>query len=200
MKYKVKNVGSKILINLDTEQKEIVGLIEKLSKTSKITRKGKRFSWNKFNGNMVSNVVKEYIRRHLKENLMVVGPAFIKGHPNEFDLLIVDKSSQPGRYTDAYDTKFVHKVIELKSHGTYSEKALKRIKDTFDELTKRYPMKCVYLAIRESGMPKRKGSKNWVKITKKLLNPYKVFVLCDSRTKEYYPNQWGKFIEFINST
>ena len=184
---------------MNAEQREIVDLIEKLSITSKIAKKGRRFSWNRYNGNVASNVVKEYISKHLREGLKVVGPAFIKGYPNEFDLLVVDAQSKPEKYTDAYNIKSVHVVVELKSHGTYTEKALERIKETFDELV-RNSVKCVYLAIRESGKPKRKGSKNWMEITRNKLAPHNAFVLCDSRTKELYYGQWRKFLEFINSS
>jgi len=57
----------------------------------------------------------------------------------------------------------------------------------------------VYLAVRESGRPKRKKTKNWIETTRKTLDPYKVFVLCDSRTKELYPNQWREFVNVVNS-
>jgi len=182
------------LVNFNVEQKEIVCTIEQLSKTEK----GKRFIWNKFNGNMACNVVKYYLKKHLKSDLKVVGPAFIEGSPLEFDLLIVDKKSKPKEFTDSYSGDSVHILIEVKSHGVFSEKALKKIKETFDDLTKHYSKKCLYLALRESGKPKRKGSKNFIQITKNALAPYDVFILCDSRTKELYVNQWEEFIRTIN--
>ncbi|MEM3566122.1 MAG: hypothetical protein QXK18_04540 [Candidatus Bathyarchaeia archaeon] len=188
------------MIDLNFEQKEIVDLIEKLSITSKVAQKGRRFSWNRYNGNMTCNVVKDYLNRHLKGNGMeAVGPAFICGYPNEFDLLVVDASAQPGKYTDAYHYESVYAVVELKSHGTYSEDALRKIKEVFDDLVKQYSLKCAYIAVRESGKPKRKGTKNWVEITRNTLAPHKVFVLSDSRTKELYSNQWREFLEFIIS-
>lgn len=186
-------------VKLNNEQKEIVELIEILSKTSSTAKKGKRFSWNKFNGNVACNVIKEYLNKRLKKGLKAVGPAFITGHPNEFDILVVDEFAQPEKYTDAYEHKHVHAVIELKSHGTMSEKALIKIKETFDDLMKQYPIKCLYIAIRESGHPKEKGSKNWVAITKNILTPHEVYVLCDSRTKELYYGEWEKILELINS-
>jgi len=112
--------------------------------------------------------------------------------------MVVDAGSKPEEFTNAYNSESVHLVIEVKSHGTYSEKALKRIKDIFEDLTKECSMESVYLAVRESGRPKRKKTKNWIQITRKMLDPYKVFVLCDSRTKEFYPNQWKEFVNAVN--
>jgi len=117
---------------LDCEQKEIVCLIERPSKTEK----GRRFVWNKFNGNLTCNVMKKYSRRRLKTDLEVVGPAFINGYLTEFDLMVVDAGSKPEEFTNAYKSESIHLVMEVKSHGTHSEKALKRIKDIFEDLTR----------------------------------------------------------------
>lgn len=180
------------------EQEEIVLKIERLSKTSENTGVGGRFSWNKYNGNVTCNVVKHYLSKRLRWGLKAVGPTFIKGLPMEFDVLIVDKKAVREKFTGAYDAKSVHLIVEVKSHGTYSEEALKRVKKTFEMLNKEYGLSCVYLAIRESGKPKR-GGKNWINITKEILNPYNVYVLSDSRTKDLYPNEWRNFIEHVNS-
>lgn len=187
-------------VNLNIEQRKIVGLVERFSRTSKSTGKGKRFSWNTFNGRLTCNVVKTHLKKNLRTNLKVVGPpAFIKGSPTEFDLLVVDGKSRSQAFIEAYEGEPVRVVIEVKSHGTYSQDALRRIKAIFDNIVEEYSAKCVYLAIRDSGKPKRKGSKNWIKITKEILSHHDVFVLCDSRTKEYYPNQWSNFIKAVNS-
>ena len=186
-------------MNLNGEQEEIVEIIERLSRTSDSAKKDKRFSWNRFNGNVACNVIKDYLNRHLKvKGLKAVGPAYIKGHPNEFDILVVDDSANPEKYTDAYDHKAVHVIIELKSHGAFSENALTRIKETFDYFVRQYPVRCIYIAIRESGKPKRAKSKNFVKLTRNMLAPHEVFVLCDSRTKELYHGQWEKILESIS--
>ncbi|MEM3703529.1 MAG: hypothetical protein QXX79_03800 [Candidatus Bathyarchaeia archaeon] len=143
-------------------------------------------------------MIQDYLNKHLiTKGLKAVGPAFICGYPNEFDLLIVDLFTTPEKYIDAYDYKSVYAVVELKSHGTYSEDALRKIKEVFEDLDKQYSLKCAYVAVRESGKPKRKGSKNWIEITRTVLAPHKVFVLCDSRTKELYPNQWREFLELL---
>lgn len=186
-------------VDLNIEQRKIVNLIECLSETSKTTGKGRRFSWNTFNGSMTCNVVKTYLKKYLRADLKVVGPAFIKGSPTEFDLLVVDRKSRSANFIEAYDDESVRLVIEVKSHGTYNQDALRRIRAIFDNIVEDYSAKCVYLAIRESGKPKRRGSKNWIKITKDILSPHHVFVLRDSRTKEYYLNQWSKFIKIANS-
>lgn len=183
---------------LSTEQKEIVSKIKSLSKTSKETGVGIRFSWNNYNGKVTCNIVKHYLGRRLRKGLKVVGPAFIKGLPKEFDILIVDEKAEPEEFTDAYDPKSVHLIVEVKSHGTYSEDALKRIKQTFERLEREYGLKCAYLAIRESGRPKR-GGRNWVKVTQELLKPYSSYFLSDSRTGDLYPNQWRQFVEYVNS-
>ena len=58
--------------------------------------------------------------------MKIVGPAFIKGLPMEFDLLVVNEESKLEAFTDAYDPESISLVIEVKSHGTYSQDALKR--------------------------------------------------------------------------
>jgi hypothetical protein len=180
------------------EQREIVKRIGELSRSSEKAGVGVRFSWNKYNGNVACNVVKYYLNRHLQVcGLKAVGPAFIKGLPTEFDILIVDKTAKAEEFTEAYDRESVRLIVEVKSHGTYSEGALERMKKTFETLDQNYGLRCVYLAIRESGKPKRGESKNWINITRELLKPYEVNVLSDSRTKELYPGQWQQFIENI---
>lgn len=183
------------MINWNDEQKEIVRLIANFPKPEK----GRRFSWNKFNGNMACNVIKKYLGKHLEANLKVVGPAFIRGYPTEFDLLVVDAESRPEEFTDAYNSESVHRVIEVKSHGTYTKDALKRIREIFEDLTKEYSKESLYLAIRESGMPKR-AKTNWLDITREMLKPYKAFVLCDSRTKQLYQDQWKEFVNWCSSS
>ncbi len=44
----------------------------------------------------------------------------------EFDLLVVNEESKLEAFTDAYDPESISLVIEVKSHGTYSQDALKR--------------------------------------------------------------------------
>jgi hypothetical protein len=181
------------------EQQEIVSKIEALSKTSRETGVGGRFSWNRYNGRVACNVVKHYLEKRLRKGLKAVVSGFIRGLSIEFDILMVDEWAKPEEFTDAFDPKSVHSIIEVKSHGTFSEKALKQIKQIFEKLDREYGIKPIYLAIREAGKPKRVGAKNWIEITREMLSPYKVYVLSDSRTKEPYLNQWRQFIEYINS-
>ncbi|MCC6019112.1 MAG: hypothetical protein LM601_08775 [Candidatus Verstraetearchaeota archaeon] len=181
------------------EQEEIVRKVLALSKTSRETGIGGKFSWNRYNGRVACNVVKYYLEKHLRSGLKAATSVFIKGLPIEFDILIIDKDAVPEEFTDAFDPESVHSVIEVKSHGTIGEERLEQIKRIFEKLDKEYGIKPIYLTIREAGKPQRKGSKNWIEITTKILSPYKVYVLSDSRKGELYPDQWKNFIEYINS-
>jgi hypothetical protein len=47
-------------------------------------------------------------------------------------MLIVDRCTKLEEFTDAFDPKSAHSIIEVKSHGTFSERALEQIKRIFE--------------------------------------------------------------------
>ena len=105
--------------------------------------KGQEQDWRKFNGYVSCMVLQEYLRKHLRDNLSVVGPpAFVRGQHRELDMLIVDKSDRSPKF-GIHDVSNVHCVLEVKRRGVYR-------KDDLDEIFKKaeiFKEKFVYVSI-----------------------------------------------------
>lgn len=129
--------------------------------------------------------------------------AYIFGFPTEFDLLILEKGSQPEKFTNAYKPEKVICGIEVKANGIYGGKSnLKRvinsIKQIFLSVNKEYEkIKFIYFTFQEVTSPKKQNSINYLNETKKYLEPYKVICLKDSRNGTVFVDQWQKFINYI---
>jgi hypothetical protein len=93
-------------------------------------------------------------------------------------------------------------IFEVKARGYFSQKDPGKIKEKFDNLTKKFPyIKCVYLSVSEVCNPKREGSINYGKQIKKVFKrKYPVFILQDSRTKEIYYGEWERLVDYLERT
>lgn len=184
-------------MSLDDEQCEILQIIDAYCKEL-----GK--GWNKFKGDVVCRIVKEYIRRHISPDLKVVGPSvYLEGVPNEFDLLIVDALAKPKKLTASFEPASVHYALEVKKGGVYGPDQPKRISSIFDLVTSKHPhIKCAYLTAEEVHTIKKPLAKNFFQISKDELNSHGhgFFALRDLRgNKQPIPRQWKKFLDFIDA-
>ena len=158
----------------------------------------------KFNGDVCCRILKHYIEREIGRAFKIVSPnAYIKGHPVEFDLLIVRSKAQPGKYTNAYEPDDVRCVIEVKSKGLVGKKQelgdqIKRIKTAFRAAQKICPKGTfVYFTFREA-VPKRRGSIQYWKKTVKGLDPFRAFCMSNSRYKNPpLEGQWEAFVKHL---
>ncbi len=74
--------------DFDIEQAEIVKIMKSKERATE-TYGGKKFGWNKFNGDLVCRVVKEFLRKRLPKQVRIVGPnAYVDGYPVNSILLV----------------------------------------------------------------------------------------------------------------
>ncbi|MGA2625653.1 MAG: hypothetical protein ABSF63_01145 [Candidatus Bathyarchaeia archaeon] len=187
--------------DFDVEQAEIIKIIEGKERRTPESSAGK-FVWNKFNGDLVCRVVKEFLRKHLSKQVRVVGPnAYIDGYPAEFDLLLVTGSAIPAAFTNAYRDGDVRFVIEVKRHSYMAPEFPERLLSQFNTLRKQYPnVDCTYLTIRETWNPKKTDPISYVGNLRRVLEPqYRVFCLAESRTQEIVSGQWREFVNHLVS-
>ena len=205
-------------MDLQREQSEILDLVDSMK------RQGRTKGWSKYYGDAVCRIVARYLSKHLSPSLKVVGPdAYIVGFPIEFDLLVCDAKAIPIKFTNAYLSSQLYCVIEVKMTGIIEKKErfsakVSRIRDNFQSLVKENPnLKCTYIAISEgSPTPKKMAiydpetmrfhqetapqtAFDFVKETRKALEPFPFFTLRNSRNKKAYEGQWESFVKFISS-
>jgi hypothetical protein len=188
--------------NFDDEQADIVKIVKGNERKSENSGE-KRFSWNKFNGDLACRVVKEFLRRHMQTGLKITGPnAFIDGYPTEFDLLMVTENAIPRAFTNAYRAQEVRFVIEVKSHGYMKREFPTLLLLRFEDVRKRYPnVNCTYLTIRETWNPRKQTSISFVRELKKVLEPrYRIFCLSESRTHDLIAGQWEEFVNHLTGS
>ena len=188
--------------DFDTEQEDIVKIIKAKERVTETFGK-KKFSWNKFNGDLVCRVVKQFLKRHLPTKMKVVGPnVYIDGYPAEFDLMLVTESAIPAAFTNAYRDSEVQFVIEVKSHGNVAPDYPEELLSRFRNLREQYPnVNCTYLIIREAWNPEKDNSPSYVKQLKRALEPqFRVFSLAESRTHGIIPGQWREFVSYLATT
>jgi len=127
--------------------KEILNKIKKLTSLVKS---------NKFLGAMTIEVVRKFLK---KEGFKVSERnSFIKGVPNEIDLLILKKDSKP-LFNSHYEPKDVLFVFEIKFRGSYGESDKRHVREMFDNVKKvNSEIRCIYLAISENRKYKHRAT------------------------------------------
>lgn len=185
----------------DFEQSEILRITDGMIRTVQSRqRMGKRFSWNKFNGDVVCRVVIEFLEKHLRPNKKPVGPGvFIHDYPVEFDLMITQSQAEPIRFTNSYGRESVSFVVEIKSHGYVDIEYPHKLRSAYEKIGGTFPhIHCAYLSLSETWKPKRSDYISYVELLKKILEPkYPVFCLRDSSTGEVFKGQWEGFVRTL---
>jgi len=78
--------------------------------------------------------------------------------------------------------------------------SINRLRKNFNALVKENPrIKCVYLTVQEVSRVKKKGSINYLEVTKKGLHPFGVFALRESRSNTTSKGQWKRFVEYLTN-
>ena len=177
------------------KEKEIFEKIELLKKQQGFKKT------KKFTGAMTSEVIREYLKQegfNISER-----DVFVKGVPNEIDLLILKKETK-SIFNNYYDPKDILVAFELKSIGIYGKEELPRIKNMFDSMKKENPsIICIYLTIYEN-------QKHSYRATKDNLN-VEVFELFSPTTNiesaikkgifyESITGDWGRLIKYLRSS
>ena len=175
-------------------------------------------SYNRLLGDISCRIVMEFLNRHLPRGFKAVGPAYIWCLPIEYDILIVTENSKPRIYTNAYDPRYTHFIIEVKSRGIFpskggGEKGLRRaIKKVTDNLLAPRRIgfnhiKPMCLLIGE-GKPKRPyATIDFVEECKKLMQKkgIPIFILSNTRVEDVweaikdFKGEWEKFVKHIVS-
>ena len=188
-------------------QKKISELIEKFKKEIERKEKGEFKHWRKYYGDVCVRIFREFLLEELPPEYTVSPPyAYIEDIPVEFDLLIVDKDAKPKRYTNTYSPEKVRIGIEVKAHGVFGsrenlERVIQKIKENFDKVRNRYPtINFIYLTYEEVATTKRKNSILYLEETARLLKPYKVFCLRDSRTGKLISGEWERLVQYIDNS
>lgn len=186
-------------------QEEIIRQIQKVKE--EVERKDDSRKWKKYYGDVCVRIFREFMLKEIPHSYIVSSPnAYIEGFPTEFDLLIIEKNVNPIKHTNKYPQEKVKVGIEVKAHGIFGgredlEKNIKNIKDNFDAVKTSYPhINFIYLTYEEVAFPKRKTSIRYLDETVKILEPYKVFCLKDSRTEKLIDGEWEKFANSLNNS
>ncbi len=154
----------------------------------------------KFVGSLTTELIrKELLRQGLNVSNRDV---FIEGISNEFDLLILKPDSKP-KENLLYNPNDVLYCLEIKFRGTYAEKGINTIKNTFDKVKNiNDKVKCIYLTISENKKYKYRITKE------KLGNKYECFELFtrDTSLEKALKNKilkvtrdWDKFLESLKT-
>ena len=183
----------------DTQGK-IIDIVEGMNKN--FQEKGRE--WNKFHGDIVCRIFIDFISREVSPDLKVMGPnIYIRGFPTEFDILIVDRDAKNDRYINAFEPQKVRCGIESKARGTFGgrdalRKSLEQIKRNFIRVDREYPrIMFFYLTYQEATNPKRGSSIDYLKKTREILAPYRVFCLKESRSGNPMLGEWDKMVSFL---
>jgi hypothetical protein len=184
--------------DFEIEQKDIVDIVKgKERRTQNVAVESR---WNRFDGDITCRVVKQFLKKHLPDDLKVVGPnAYIDGYPVEFDLLLVTHSAIPAAFTNAYRDNEVHFVIEVKNRGDMDRTFLNELFHEFEILRNSYKhVKCTCLMIDQALNNQRTSSMSHVEESKKAVEPeYRVFCLAQSGTHEIISGQWRDFVNHV---
>ena len=184
--------------DFEIEQKDIVNLVKSKERRSEGDGGAK---WSKFDADLACRVVKQFLKKHLPQELKIVGPnVYIDGYPTEFDLLLVTHTAIPAAFTNAYRDQEVRLVIEVESHGRIDHEISSKLATEFENLCFSYRnIKCTYLTIREAGNDE-KTSTGHIAELKKLLEPNcPIFCLAESTTYELIPGQWREFVNHVTT-
>ena len=123
-------------------QLEIIRFCEALRDQAKRDR-----SWTKYKGSSTTCIVMDFLRKHLSQDLKLVGTnVFIKDRPTEFDLMIVNSKAVPVEHTQAYRGSDVLLIIEVKMNGFYHGDKVREHFEPFEGAGKPY----LYLTVQES--------------------------------------------------
>jgi hypothetical protein len=185
-------------------QEKIAELIEKVKE--EVATKEESRKWKKYYGDVCVRIFREFILKEIPPRYTLSSPnAYIVGFPTEFDVLVVNKDTKPIKYTNMHRPEKVEFGIEIKAHGVFGgqedlEKYIRNIKDNFDAVKSRYPhIDFIYLTYEEVAFPKRKTSIRYLDETVRILEPYKVFCLKDSRTRKLIDGEWEKLASSLNN-
>ena len=184
--------------DFEIEQKDIVDIVK--GKERRTESLAEEPGWSRFDGDLACRVVKQFLKKHLPDDLKVVGPnAYIDGYPVEFDLLLVTHSAIPAAFTNAYRDNEVHFVIEVESRGDMDRTFLNELFQEFETLRNSYKhVKCTYLTINQALSNQRTSSMSHVEEFKKVLEPeYRVFCLAQSGTHKIISGQWREFVNHL---
>lgn len=186
---------------LTNTQENIIALIEE---TEKNTLKDR--SWKKYYGDVCCRIFREFLLEEIPPEYTISPPnAYIVGFPTEFDLLIISSDSKPEKYTNAFKPDKVKWGMEIKAHGLFGgrddlRKDIAKIKEKFESVKMSHPwMDFVYITYKEVCYPKKESSIHYLDETRKILHPFEVFCLKDSRTGEIIQGEWTRLISHINN-
>ena len=175
-------------LNLMIEQSEIISNIN----TIRDMFRGRGFSWNRFRGNAIANVIAYYLENHLPNDIKLVKLAWVEGCATEFDHIIVSKNAEPSGFTDAYDKDQVKLVIEIKASGVFfkSEEVKARLIGMFDKWKKDTQKPALYLSVWEA--------KAHAKIIQEALGKDVAFLLqIEGEEPTLY--EWERFLDRVDT-
>lgn len=181
------NVTDQRSLNLMIEQSEIIDNID----TIRDVFRGRGFSWNRFRGNVIANIIAYYLENHLPNDVKLVKLAWVEGCATEFDLIIVSRNAEPSGFTDAYEKDQVKLVMEIKASGVFfrSEEVKTRLIGLFDKWKKETQKPALYLSVWEA--------KAHAKIIQEALGNDAAFLLqIEGEEPTLY--EWERFLNGVN--
>lgn len=161
--------------------------------------------YGKCSGDICCRILKAFLQKAVGAGFRISEPnAYVRGHPREFDLLIVRAGAKPLRYTNVFQAQDVRCAIEVKAHGTgYSSAPDADVEKLYDRFlgTSRSADLChigqVYFTFQESS-PIRPGGIDYWKSTSDGLKEFHAFCLRNRRKRDsMYAGEWQRFVSRI---
>jgi len=155
---------------------------------------GRKRGGTKFLGDVGVRVLAHYLKSHLPNLKVVVGPAFIVDfEEREFDLLIVDKDAAKAEFTNAYPKSKVRIIVEVKGVGLICKKSdvEKKMKEYIVDPSKDLGLPVVYFSFIEA--------QSYREEIRKALGD-DAFILAKSKGKkeaEPFEGEWKRFVNRV---
>ncbi|MCG3179617.1 MAG: hypothetical protein BIFFINMI_01957 [Phycisphaerae bacterium] len=158
----------------------------------------------KCNGDACCRILRSFLGKEIGSRLKISPPnAFIAGCRREFDLLVVDKESQPFSRTNAFPAKDVRCAIEVKAVGVAfsknPEEDVRKLRKHFEVVQASYPEIRQALFIFEESSPRHRTGTDYWQITHSKMKPFRAFCLRNRRGKRVHAGEWKEFTKFIRS-
>jgi hypothetical protein len=148
--------------------------------------------FNRLIGDATVNILAHRLRRHLSRRFRFVARAWVKGCPNEFDLLVVGRNAKPIGPTSAYRREDVYAIVEVKTSG--SRDILSKFSNklrTFKQIGKRLGKRVLYLSLLHTP--------RYAKQAVRILGSDAFILQIRRKTAEVNEGDWRRLVKQIKS-
>lgn len=180
-------------LDFEKEQVEMVEYTKKLGVPKEMVHK--KGEWNKFFGDVANRITIEHLNKYLPTDHVAIGPgAYIEGVAREFDMIIVNKRSEPLKFTNAFPRGSVVAAVEVKRTGVFykKEEAEERMRQHYQKLVaKLEEIPLFYITFHES--------EKLMEATKRVYGDSAFFLSTGTDYGIILLKEWRRFVEKIIS-